>query len=622
MWSDNEAVHDLLGVEAHTEVIASVINTPQLLPVTIGVYGDWGSGKSTLMSLLHKRLEQEEDILVISFNGWQFEGYDDAKAALMGTIIDALRCDRRVVEKAKDLAANLARRINWFRLMGLAAKKMVTLSLGMTTGAPLDLIGSLSALMDVSKLSEVIQGLQRDEGKAMLKETEQEAQASIREFREDFAKLIAKTNYKAVVVLVDDLDRCLPPTIIETLEAIRLFMFVPNTAFVIGADERIIRHAVTSKFPAVPGLQVDIGREYLDKMIQVPVRLPSLGPAEVEGYMNLLFAQLHLCNESFDKLITCAKDRRLRGELGVVCNYGIVKEILGELPNALEEDLALSEQLAPVLAAGLQGNPRLIKRFLNSLLLRLRMAETRKVPLKKQVLAKLMLLEYFQLVRFRQLAEWQMEQSGVAVQLKVLEEAARTGSKTLAISSDLETWLSDKWVVDWLRREPALGDIDLGPYFHFSREQIVPGGGILRRLSPSAQEVFAQLTSSSEANRKLGAKSSANLSSAEVSAILDLLADRVRRLENNESVVEAMFELVGVRAELLSQLVIVFEQLPPPNIPLSVPPRLYAFVKGTPVEATVIKLLQSWANSSETLLAKVSQQILKKVQKKDVPKKI
>jgi hypothetical protein len=60
------------------------------LPVTVGVFGDWGSGKSTVMNLAREALDREDDILCVHFNGWLFEGYEDAKAAILGTILDKL----------------------------------------------------------------------------------------------------------------------------------------------------------------------------------------------------------------------------------------------------------------------------------------------------------------------------------------------------------------------------------------------------------------------------------------------------------------------------------------------------------------------------------------------------
>ncbi|WP_444451281.1 KAP family P-loop NTPase fold protein (plasmid) [Rhodobacter capsulatus] len=71
-------------------------------------------------------------------------------------------------------------------------------------------------------------------------------------FREEFAALLDAAKIKRLVVMVDDLDRCLPSTAISTLEAIRLFLFVERTAFIIGADEAMIEYAVRDHFPDLP----------------------------------------------------------------------------------------------------------------------------------------------------------------------------------------------------------------------------------------------------------------------------------------------------------------------------------------------------------------------------------
>ncbi|TGS78785.1 NTPase KAP, partial [Mesorhizobium sp. M2D.F.Ca.ET.178.01.1.1] len=74
----------------------------------------------------------------------------------------------------------------------------------------------------------------------------------IHQFRQDFEQLLSEAKIDRLVVLVDDLDRCLPETAIATLEAIRLFLFVPNAAFVIAADEGMIEYAVRRHFPELP----------------------------------------------------------------------------------------------------------------------------------------------------------------------------------------------------------------------------------------------------------------------------------------------------------------------------------------------------------------------------------
>lgn len=70
------------------------------------------------------------------------------------------------------------------------------------------------------------------------------------------------------VIFVDELDRCSPNTILDTLEAMRLFLFEGKVAFVIGADERHISYAIKTKFKDIQGINMDIGKEYQEKLIR------------------------------------------------------------------------------------------------------------------------------------------------------------------------------------------------------------------------------------------------------------------------------------------------------------------------------------------------------------------
>src|SRR5205823_2255695 len=109
-------------------------------------------------------------------------------------------------------------------------------------------------------------------------------------FRKAFDALLKDAGIKQLVVLIDDLDRCLPDTAIETLEAVRLFVFTARTAFVVAADEAMIEYAVRKHFPDLPdttGPQT-YARNYLEKLIQVPFRIPALGEAETRIYVSLL----------------------------------------------------------------------------------------------------------------------------------------------------------------------------------------------------------------------------------------------------------------------------------------------------------------------------------------------
>ena len=117
MWSDNETIDDLIGFRVHAELLREVVCDDSLLPVTIGVFGDWGSGKTSIMKMLEKELEKDERIAVVYFDAWLFEGYDDAKSALISSILKQLAKHKRFPPALKEKAAKLIGRVNWMRLL-------------------------------------------------------------------------------------------------------------------------------------------------------------------------------------------------------------------------------------------------------------------------------------------------------------------------------------------------------------------------------------------------------------------------------------------------------------------------------------------------------------------------
>jgi predicted KAP-like P-loop ATPase len=112
----------------------------------------------------------------------------------------------------------------------------------------------------------------------------------IEPFRKAFTGLLKAAGIDQLIVLIDDLDRCLPDTAIETLEAVRLFVFTDRTAFVVAADEAMIEYSVRKHFPELPDTTGprDYARNYLEKLIQMPFRIPALGETETRIYVTLL----------------------------------------------------------------------------------------------------------------------------------------------------------------------------------------------------------------------------------------------------------------------------------------------------------------------------------------------
>ena len=170
MWSDNETTEDLLGFKVHADLIAEVINDSELLPITMGVFGDWGSGKSSILKILSEQLKEEEDgTFVLYFNGWLFEGYDDAKAALLESIIKEFEENKRFAPEVKQKAKKLIKSVNWMRILGLGFKNIaLPVASAYLTGG-VSILPFLAGKLSKIDSSDIIDNLKGDEAEGFLK---------------------------------------------------------------------------------------------------------------------------------------------------------------------------------------------------------------------------------------------------------------------------------------------------------------------------------------------------------------------------------------------------------------------------------------------------------------------
>lgn len=265
MWSDIETSVDLLGYSVHASLLKEIVSNEQNLPLTIGLYGDWGSGKSSILKILEEQLKKDDGVVVVYFDGWFFESFDDAKMALIQGIVDALEKEEKFFSKVgdkttdawnalKDSFGKLKKSINWMRALKITAKTAIPIATASITGGA-SLVPLLLSAFDANKgkLEDLLTGEHAEEflNNVINFEKDEAKYQAVREFRTDFEDLIAKSKQGKIVILIDDLDRCLPRHIIENLEAIKLFLNVPKTAFVIAADQYIVSNAIKSEYKAL-----------------------------------------------------------------------------------------------------------------------------------------------------------------------------------------------------------------------------------------------------------------------------------------------------------------------------------------------------------------------------------
>lgn len=505
LWSDDPAKVDLLSFSAIASTIVDAVLDESLDPVALGLSGPWGSGKTTVLGLVQRELEDikedEGKVLVVLTDPWRYDPTTGAKETLINEVLGCIRYELEKNKSSKgraiELLGKLANRVDWARAIRLAAKTSLTLQ--------------LPSFDDVLKLV-----------KANPEGTETETAVGLEAFREDFSKLMSSEeldHVRCVVVLVDDLDRCLPETVIETLETIRLFLAVPKMSFVIAADEDCVADAIRTRFnrrELAAGMhesREEPARLYLHKIVQTTVPLPALSRFDTEAYLILIQLLTRVDAKKAKPYIDrCAQLRRDTGCLDDLQETGGLD---------INKELLFAARLTPILYEKLQGNPRRIKRFLNDLHVRQAIAARRGIKLETDVVAKLMVLEVLIPDAFKNVLDW-LARNELRIKMTALESAAgRVSSGDEALPSDKEAKAEeanghatekgdistggadefDDELIRWAKLPPTLSGVDLGPYLYlaaaFSGEALLAS-----ELPERLRDIASNLLSSVRAEQK------------------------------------------------------------------------------------------------------------------------
>lgn len=523
--SDSEAETDLLHYEAIAKTILRLVDGTGDKPISIGVHGDWGAGKSTVLRLIENQVKIQTDSiaaglarpLCLRFTTWEFQGFEDVKMGLLEAIITKVRDSRPKSARVAEQVVQALRNIDYLKL----AKKAAQWGTMFYTGIPhpeavTGVVGSFKALLDIGHDKVTPEAIERTviETEGLLKPGNgPKVPEQIEAFKRDFCNLIEVAEISKLIILIDDLDRCLPATVIESMEAIRLFLFTERTAFVVAADEAMVQYSVKQHFPDLPNSQGTrtYALNYLEKLIQVPFRIPPLGTVEIQHYITLALTEAALGSDhdAFLKLVNVSREcsrepwkaERIRPEI-------IAEHLKGHLDDSIKQLILQSDQLHQLMAKGTEGNPRQIKRFLNALLLRREIATARgfEKQVELPVLAKLMLAEYYKDDFYSTLeslvfqdpngrpAELQGVENDLAqVEPTKFEEESEGGK----VSSKASTWRMDEWIRDWAATKPELAGKDLRPYFFISRDKKVffPGLELPNRLASTVEALMANSAS-------------------------------------------------------------------------------------------------------------------------------
>ena len=418
MWTDNASKIDMLFYKPYADIVSETAIGTDEEPLTVGIFGLWGAGKSTLLNLIGKNYEGNKDAIYVSINAWMFENYEDAKTAIMEALLRELKDNEKIPIKIRKSFVSLIKKIDFLKVGTKAAATAAPVIASFVTGNPLPLVLNLpneakKIETAIKSVSDSVRGIKDD----YLKDDETVDDSvvnNIRNFRNEFEKTLESEEINRVVVLIDDLDRCQPERIIETLEAIKLFLSVKKTTFIIAADENVIQYAIKKKYPNIDGFNIELDKEYIEKMIQVPIQIPELSTKDVQNYLLLLVLQKYMEPNGFEILVSKIEQEKLMVQSDVI-EVERLEEIYGSLNDSIsfedrkeyKEVVGAILQIRKIASHTLKGNPRQIKRFLNTFILKRKLSKMYYGDdLDMCIMAKLLILHKLNPDLFNQLNVW------------------------------------------------------------------------------------------------------------------------------------------------------------------------------------------------------------------------
>src|SRR5258706_2487213 len=346
---------DALDFAPYVQALADIIMTGST-PLTIGVFGTWGSGKTSLMRMVKEQVEAKGAVAGW-FDAWKYDREETLWRAFLLSVLfaleDAAKKNKQPTEEIEKLKTLLYQpmdiektggvTIDLAKLGGKAVQGAVQIGLSFIPGGAAlgKIVEELQKAGTENLTDGALDAIQRERTKIHIEQIR-----FLEQFQDRFRKIVAESVIRnkdgRLVVFVDDLDRCLPEKAIEVLEAIKLFVDAPGCIFVLGLDQEVIARGIELKYhekgtkEGEGRLPID-GAKYLEKIIQLPFQIP---PVEHE-------------------------------DMG-----DFVQKLSSNWPHP---------ECPKVFAEGLGDNPRQIKRTVNVFLMLWSLAEKRKAKLKGEI---------------------------------------------------------------------------------------------------------------------------------------------------------------------------------------------------------------------------------------------
>jgi len=295
---DTPAEEPGLGFDRYAAALVEMI-TNSRAEFAVGIFGTWGSGKTTLMRAIEQKLRAYDNVVPVWFAAWRYEKEPNLLLPLLDVLREALE---KEAGGKKGWAHDAAVAV------GHAGQAFLT-GLSITANLP-----GVQAGLDVGRVMETLKvGRKHRRPLSYYHSGFQMLRGAI--------KGLSANGTRRVVIFIDDLDRCVPPNALQVLESMKLFFDEEGCIFVVGLDQDIVDRAVAEKYGGSPvivsvpgpaaavtdvsiasdphaaaGVRLDpagprpgvSGSDYVKKLFQVPLALPGIKPHELPGYLDMI----------------------------------------------------------------------------------------------------------------------------------------------------------------------------------------------------------------------------------------------------------------------------------------------------------------------------------------------
>lgn len=240
---DEPTLEDELGRRRYAAALANISQTCAT-PQVIGVYGSWGTGKTSLLRQI-QQMVSSAGLPTVWFDPWLHQFDENPVLALVQSTNFQLGIDSQ------------------------SATRTLLRSLSV---AFIDSIAKMTGVISVSELREHVDAIEAEQFRR------RDVQVRIMDL---FAQYVlearraltpAGRDLTRLVFFIDDLDRCVPDKVVGLLEALKLYLSQPGCVYILGLDRTPVEAAIRQQYPWAENSKA----AYLDKIIQLQFQLPPI----------------------------------------------------------------------------------------------------------------------------------------------------------------------------------------------------------------------------------------------------------------------------------------------------------------------------------------------------------